>query len=304
MKHIFGPVPSRRLGLSLGVDLIPPKTCTYDCLYCQVGKTTNKLYEPALFTPIEVIRDELKDVLSNTSPDTITMAGSGEPTLYKDIDRVISCIKELTDTRIALLTNGSLLFRHELRAKVLQADIIMPTLSTVFENTFKTIHRPHSDLVMSKIIRGLKELRREYNGLMFVEVVILAGLNDTEEELEALKKTLEDISPDRIQLNTVVRPPSDPTAKSLDTERLEQIKMFFGEKTEIIADIPDKRSKRNTVPQADAIVEMAKRRPVRLIDISDSLNVSQDEAERLIKGLLIKGKIKKQEHEGETFLIG
>ena len=303
MRYIFGPVPSRRLGLSLGIDLIPPKTCSYDCLYCQVGRTTEKYIQPASFIPVEEVRRELEEILEKSVPDTITLAGSGEPTLHCEIDRAISFIKEFTDTRVALLTNGSLLWNEEVRNRVLGADIIMPTLTTAFEETFRAIHRPHNDLNLSRIIGGMKSLRREYSGLMFMEVVLLAGFNDREEEIEALREVIEDISPDRIQLNTVVRPPSDIRAQPLDRGRLEHIKDFFGKKAEIIAHSSPGRSVVEIDSRIDAIIEMARRRPVRVVDISNSLNIPLEETEGIVKGMVIKGRVRVKEHDGETFYV-
>lgn len=303
MQYVFGPVPSRRLGLSLGVDLIPPKTCTYDCLYCQVGKTTDKRIRPAAFHPVEEVCRELEKILKKSTPDTITLAGSGEPTLHRDIDRVISSIRQFTDIRIALLTNGSLLWDEEVRSRVLGADIIMPTLCTVFEETFRAMHRPHEDLNLSRIIEGIQCLRRDYSGLMCLEVVLLEGYNDSEKELEALRDAIKEISPDRVQLNTVVRPPSDSRAQSLDSVRLEQVKEFFGEKAEIIASPPRNRNTGGGDSRIAAIIEMAKRRPVRAVDISHTLNISMEETERVVKGMVIKGRVQLKEYGGEKFYV-
>ena len=123
MSHIFGPVPSRRLGLSLGIDLIPQKACSYDCIYCQVGKTTDRIMEPASFVSVPEIIKELKDVISKTPPDVITLAGSGEPTLNNDIGDVILEIKKITSIPLTLLTNGSLLWNRQVREKVTGVDI-------------------------------------------------------------------------------------------------------------------------------------------------------------------------------------
>ncbi|MDB9822283.1 radical SAM protein [Deltaproteobacteria bacterium] len=303
MEYIFGPVPSRRLGLSLGIDLIPPKTCTYNCLYCQVGRTTCLIMEPEAFVPVSKIIGELEMVLQKVHPDTITLAGSGEPTLHSEIDQVISSIKGTTDTRIALLTNGSLLWREEVRNRVSGADLIMPTLTTVFEDTFRTIHRPHDGLELPLIIEGLKELRKEYEGLIFLEVVLLSGINDGEIELEGLKKVIQEISPDKIQLNTVVRPPSDPRAMSIDMEKLEDIKKYFGERAEIIAGKLSNKISGKHQSMVDVIIEMAKRRPVTGDDIAKVLDTTPEETARLLKGLLVKGAIKKQEHGMEIYYI-
>ena len=212
MSHIFGPVPSRRLGLSLGIDLIPQKACSYDCIYCQVGKTTDRIMEPASFVSVPEIIKELKDVISKTPPDVITLAGSGEPTLNNDIGDVILEIKKITSIPLTLLTNGSLLWNRQVREKVTGVDILIPTLSSVFEETYKKIHRPHPGLYLDDIIRGLKEMRKEYAGDYYLEVVLLAGFNDTEKEISGLLKIINEIQPDKVQLNTVVRPPSDPSA--------------------------------------------------------------------------------------------
>ena len=303
MSYVFGPVPSRRLGLSLGVDLIPPKTCTYDCLYCEVGRTTCHTIETSPLVSLQKISDELETALSKNRPDTITLAGSGEPTLNSEIDRIISFIKERTDIQIALLTNGSLFWKEEVMKKVMSADILLPTLSTVFNGTFKTIHRPCHGLNISMIISGLKDLRKQYNGLIFLEIILLAGINDTEHEVEGLRKTINEISPDRVQLNTVIRPPSDPRARPMEPAHMEKIRDFIGDKAEIIGYMPSKKKSIEHDSARLSVIEMAKRRPVRLIDIAEVLNKTQEEAELLIKGMLIKGDIFEKKHEGEIFYV-
>jgi wyosine [tRNA(Phe)-imidazoG37] synthetase (radical SAM superfamily) len=303
MSYVFGPVPSRRLGLSLGVDLIPAKTCTYDCLYCQVGRTTKKTVRTKAFVPAQEVIDELKKRLEIFTPDAITLSGSGEPTLYSKIDQVIGAIKRITDTKIAILTNGSLFGQAAVRRRVAGADIIMPTLTTAFEETFKTIHRPHPGLHLKSIIEGLKRLRQIYNGQIFLEVFLLAQINDSQEELEGLKKVIDEISPDKIQLNTVVRPPAEQSAIPLDMERLKEIRDFFGEKAEIIAETPlrKRRGKYDTI--VESILEMAKRRPLRASDIATLFNMPLQAAEGLVKGLEIKGTLRQQEHLGEMYYM-
>jgi len=301
MTYVFGPVPSRRLGLSLGVDLIPHKTCTYDCLYCQVGKTTIKVMETKSLTPIQEVINELGQKLEKITPDVITLSGSGEPTLHSQIDQVIDFIRGLTDIKIALLTNGSLFWKEEVRKRVLEADIILPTLSTASEKTFRMIHRPHGELSLSMIIEGLINLRRDYSGSLFLEVVLLAGFNDSDKEIKGLKRVIDQISPDKIQLNTVVRPPADSRAIPLDRKRLEDIKSFFGAKAEIVAYTPLQEQGVEHDSPAKTVLEMIKRRPVRDIDIAEVLNMEVGEVEGLIKGLLLKGLIRKHEHSGDVF---
>ena len=302
MTCVFGPVPSRRLGLSLGVDLIPAKTCTYDCLYCQVGRTTLKTVQTDAFVPIQEVIDELKKRLEIFTPDAVTLSGSGEPTLYSKIDQVIAAIKKITDTKIAILTNGSLFGQEVVRRRVAGADIILPTLTTAFEETFRTIHRSHPELYLKSIIEGLKRLRQMYNGQIFLEVFLLAQINDSEKELKGLKKIIDVISPDKVQLNTVVRPPADQSAISLDMERLKEIRDFFGEKAEIIAEAPLRRSGQYDT-MVESILEMAKRRPLRASDIATLFNMPLQEAEGVVKGLEIKGTLRQQEHLGEVYYM-
>jgi wyosine [tRNA(Phe)-imidazoG37] synthetase (radical SAM superfamily) len=301
MTILFGPVPSRRLGLSLGVDLIPPKTCTYDCLYCQVGRTTLKTVESKIFVPTQEVLDALRLKLDKVRPDFVTFSGSGEPTLHTQIDQAIAFVKERGDVRTAVLTNGSLFWRPEVRERVLEADTVMPTLSTVFEKTFRIIHRPHPDLHLPDILEGLRQLRLEYRGELWVEVVLLAGINDTEEEIQALSAEMERIAPDKIQLNTVVRPPSDSRALPLDRKRMEDIKNYFGPRAEIVAHAEGYRKESVHGPLSVAILEMARRRPVTAADISKALNRSLEDVETTVKGLVIKGHLRSREHMGDTY---
>jgi len=301
MTYVFGPVPSRRLGLSLGIDLVPAKVCSFDCLYCQVGRTTEKRMGTKPFAPLDDVLKELKHRLEKITPDTITLSGSGEPTLHADIDRVIAGIKRLTDIKTAILTNGSLLWKEEVRGKVLGAHIIAPTLSTVFEETFRVIHRPHPELKLDLIIDGLMQLRKVYRGQILLEVVLLAGFNDNERELEGLKKVIDQISPDKIQLNTVVRPPADTRAVALDRQHLVNIKAFFGSKAEIIADIPPKRKRQAVDSMIDTILDTTRRRPMRIVDVANAMDLPRDEVEGLVKGLMLKGKLCRENHGGEIY---
>jgi wyosine [tRNA(Phe)-imidazoG37] synthetase (radical SAM superfamily) len=268
-----------------------------------VGKTTCHTIETSPLVPLQEISDELETALSKNRPDTITLAGSGEPTLNSEIDRIISFIKKRTDIQIALLTNGSLFWKEEVMKKVAAADILLPTLSTVFDGTFKTIHRPCHGLNVSMIISGLKDLRKHYSGLIYLEIILLAGINDTELEVEGLRKTINEISPDRVQLNTVIRPPSDPRARPMEPEHMEKIRDFIGNKAEIIGYMPSKKKSIEHSSARLSVIEMAKRRPVRLIDIAEALNKTQEEAELLIKGMLIKGDISEKQHESVIFYI-
>ncbi len=302
-SRIFGPVPSRRLGLSLGIDLVPFKTCTYDCIYCQVGRTTNKTVECKEFFPVEDILSQLRKRVLSDSFDVITFSGSGEPTLYNKLDELVYEIKKITDTKIALLTNGSLLWRDEVRRKVLGVDIILPTITSIFEKTYKLIHRPHPVLSIEKVIDGLIRLRSEYKGKIFLELFVLKGINDNEDELNPLKEVIDKINPEKIQINTPVRPPSERVVTAVDREGLEKIRKFLGSKAEIIAHTYRSAFKEVKGDITQAILEMIKRRPVRDKDISDALGVDTSVVRSIIKGLLIKGMISEYEHLGDTYYV-
>jgi wyosine [tRNA(Phe)-imidazoG37] synthetase (radical SAM superfamily) len=303
MSYVFGPVPSRRLGLSLGVDLIPAKTCTFDCLYCQLGRTLCKTLNSKPYVPVDDVIAEIQRKLLDTVPDVITLAGSGEPTLHSEIDQVIDSIKQMTDIKVVVLTNGSLLWREEIRRRLLKADIIVPTLSSALDHTFKMIHRPHEGLDLASIIDGLKTLRQDYSGQLFLELVFLAGINDSDREVEGLKRLIGQISPEKIHLNTVVRPPADSRAIALDRERLEDIKEQIGEKAEVVAEHFVTGKGRKEISLAGTLLDMIKRRPLRPIDIAVALRLSTTEVDELVTGLLIKGYIRKQEHSGDIYYL-
>jgi wyosine [tRNA(Phe)-imidazoG37] synthetase (radical SAM superfamily) len=268
-----------------------------------VGRTTQKTVQPNAFVPTREVIDELKRRLEIFTPDAVTLSGSGEPTLCSEIAQVIAAIKKITDTRIAILTNGSLFWQDAVRRGVSGADIIMPTLTTAFEETFKTIHRSHPDLHLKRIIEGLKRLRQRYDGQIYLEVFFLAGINDSDRELEGLKKIIELICPDKVQLNTVVRPPADQQAISLDMESLKKIRDFFGDKAEIIAEAHLRRSGAQQDNLAQIILEMAKRRPLRALDIAILFNIPLQEAEGVVRGLEIEGTLRQREHLGEIYYM-
>jgi wyosine [tRNA(Phe)-imidazoG37] synthetase (radical SAM superfamily) len=287
--HIFGPVPSRRLGRSLGIDLIPSKTCTYDCLYCQVGLTTQKTIERKCWIPVEEIIAELKDKLS-TKPDCITLSGSGEPTLYSDCGRLITEIKKITDIPIAVITNGSLLFMPEVRNDIKNADIVMPSLDAGDEETFKKLNRPAPEITFDKMLEGLIDFRREFAGKYWLEVFLIAGLNDSDEQVDKLAACIEKIKPDCVQLNTVSRPPVE-DVRAVSHQRLEQIVQRIYKNAEVIADFKSDVQAGDFKAKSEDIVEMLKRRPCSAEDIAGGLKMSKLEVLKHIEKLVGSGKI-------------
>lgn len=301
MKHIFGPVPSRRLGRSLGVDLVPMKTCTLSCRYCQVGPTPETVTLRREYFPADEILSELKARLaSGVATDWITMSGSGEPTLNSAIGRIIDKIKQMTATPVCVITNGTLMNDPAVRRDLLNADAVMPSLDSAVEETFRAMCRPHPDIHVTNIVSGLESFRREFNGLIWLEILFMAGVNDSPTELAALKTAIGRIEPDSVQLNTVVRPPADSDAQAVSQERLEEIRQYFGDRAEIIATFKGVTVEGKPITRDD-VAEYLKRRPGTTDDIAVSLGADRAETERHLKSLERDGLIRLNELFGKKF---
>jgi len=301
MSHLFGPVPSRRLGLSLGVDLVPPKTCTFDCLYCEVGRTTHLTRRRQPHRVQEIIR-ELEDYLASppAALDYVTMAGSGEPTLNLGIREIIAAVKSLTDTPVAVLTNGSLFYLPEVRADVAEADVILPSLDAGREETFQRINRPHPGLSLDLVVSGLKALRREYAGQIWLEIMVLKHLNDQEEELRALKVLLRDLAPDKVQLNTAVRPVADRAAQPLTQEEMEAVARFLGEGIEVVAASRQISPERLAIKDRD-VLDMLARRPMTAGEVAQALGMSLAQVRERLGRLLKSGLVSRDVHREQDF---
>lgn len=294
--YLFGPVPSRRLGISLGVDLVPMKTCTLNCTYCECGRTTNLSLERKEYVPFEAVKEELTHYLShNPAPDYVTFSGSGEPTLNSRVGDVVHFIKNQTlDIPIAVLTNGTLFFQKQTCDDIRDATVVIPSLDAATERVFRKINRPHPQLKIDTIIRGLVKFRKGYSGQIWLEVFIVPGLNDTEQELTALKRAIEEIEPDRIQLNTLDRPGTVPTIHAATWKELEHVLNFWQlENTEIIAKAQERKellSYRTDVESA--ILETIERRPCTLQDLSQFLGLHANELNKYLDVLEADKKIK------------
>lgn len=304
-KHLFGPVPSRRLGISLGVDLVPHKVCSLNCIYCEVGETTNLTIERKEYVPINNVLNELDLFLSqNPTLDFITFSGAGEPTLNSGIGKVISFLNEkYTRYKLALLTNSTLLSNENLRNELYKIDLLLPSLDTVNKDTFTKMNRPNSQLDINKIIEGLIKFRKEFKGKIWLEVFIVPGMNDTEEELSLLKKTIPKINPEKIQLNTLDRPGTESWVKTTTKERLEHIVNYL--KPLPVAIIAKFKS-RNQVKSfnkniENQILETIRRRPCTDKDMVEMLGIHLNELNKYLSELLNKNLIKSEIKERGTF---
>jgi len=301
-KYTYGPVPSRRLGFSLGIDLIPFKNCSFDCIYCQLGKTTNRTIERKEYLPTDEILKGVKEILKKGDHiDYLTFSGSGEPTLHSKIGYLITELKQMTKIPVAVLTNGSLLFMAEVQEGLSGADVVLPTLCATTQEIFKKINKPIPDITIEKVIRGLISFRKIYKGKIWLEIMLVKSINDRQQEIHKLKEVIEKIVPDRIHLNTVVRPPSEKFALPLSTEELQKVKNILGNDAEIIARTKTKREPAYIIDIEKTIFDIIKRRPVTLDDICSVTGLHRNELIKYLDQLRRDNKIKLTEHNSRNY---
>lgn len=299
-SHVFGPVPSRRLGRSLGVDLVPFKTCSYECIYCQLGRTTCKSLERKTWVPVERILQELAEKL-RTRPDYITLSGSGEPTLFRPLDKLIEGIRALTDTPIAVLTNGSLLGIWEVQWELSMADLVIPSLDAGNDAAFRLVNRPHAGLSFERMLEGLVAFRRRFCKKYWLEVFLLGGYTDSERELADIRHCVDLIRPDRVQLNTVTRPPAEERAVAVPRVRLEEIAATFSPHAEVIAEFQSPRPLEVGEASREEIFQLLCRRPCSIDDIAGGLRMHRNEVLKSVEHLSADGLVKETHVGGKRY---
>ncbi len=298
--HIYGPVPSRRLGLSLGVDLVPYKTCSYDCIYCQLGATTTKTIELKNYVPTEeVLADVTEWLTQDGEADYITMSGSGEPTLHSGLARIITRIKELTDIPVAVITNGSLLWLDSVAEACALVDLVVPSLDAGCAEIFAQVNRPHANISFALMLKGLQTFRKRYEGAIWLEVMLVGGVNDSPEQIAAMADLVETIRPERIQVNTVVRPPTEKYAECIAPERLQQLAAMLD--GEVIAPFDASHTHEDKASQTGSILELLKRRPCTVLDIASGLGIHENEVVKQLNNMLEEGTVV-AERRGENVL--
>ena len=295
---------------------MPFKVCTLDCVYCQLGKTARTTTERKEYVPIEPVLAELKEALSEgLAADYITIAGSGEPTLNSRLGDLIDSIKKLTNIPVAILTNGTLLYRQDVRDDCSKADVVMPSLDAGDEQTFQRINRPNSVISIEKLISGQCEFRKVFSGRIWLEVFFVEGINTADEQIAQIKDAIELINPDKVHLNTAVRPTADLKITRLSAEKLQQIAGRLGPKSEVVAEFSPacsgilSESKIEDVPghhfvvnrKTQALLSMLKRRPCSLNDICSGLGIKHNEAIKSISNLQNRGIIQVEEKDGTVF---
>lgn len=293
-KHLFGPVMSRRLGLSLGVDVVPYKYCSLNCVYCEVSRTTHLTIKRKPFYALEDITRELESYLAaNPRLDYITFSGAGEPTLYSELGELISYIKDKYPLyKLALITNSTLLSDHALRNEIMRCDLIVPSLDAVSEEAFEKVNRPHSKLNPQEMIDSLVALRHEYTGIIWLEVFIVPGINDHLEEIELIKQAIEKINPDKVQINSLDRPGAEEWVEPAIYLALEEIRSILQEGIAIPVEIVAKVHQDSliTASEQDVCQEMAellKQTEHTKAELAKALGIHVNESSKLLQHLAI-----------------
>ena len=324
MNHIFGPVNSRRLGRSLGIDLLPKKICNFDCIYCEVGPTTNLTCERKEYVPTDEIIAEIEQYCSDLQQlelvDVVTVTASGEPTLHSGLGRIIKFLKEKTGKPVAVLINGTNLDNADVVADLCQADVVVPSLDAALVKSFRKLNRPALCLDLGEMIEGLIRFSHVYKGQLWLEVLIAEGINDTEEDLQALGEAIGKMRVDRVQLNTVVRPPLEAFARPVSQEKLADIAKSFSlisgvPMVEVIAHGTSIFAKGNDIGEnkekfcflrneelIENILHMLQRRPCTAVDIDRTFLLGgPDKVEQLLEPLVKSGTIEKRTHEDKVY---
>ncbi|UCC94416.1 MAG: radical SAM protein [Candidatus Omnitrophota bacterium] len=305
MSYFYGPVPSRRLGFSLGVDIVPKKLCTFDCVYCQIGRTTKKSTRRISYVDFNVLERELRDIIRKSPKiDYITISGSGEPTLHKDLDKIILTIKRITRGKlpVCVITNSSLLYREDVRNELKGADLIIPSLDAATSKTFKMINRAQKGIGLKHIIDGLIKLRREFKGKIWLEIMLLGGINDTLREAEKFKGLIKKLKPDKVQLNLPVRPPAAAVALP-SSSRVNEIKKILDGNIEIVASSLKARRSKLIQSTECQILNFLKRRPAHLDDLKESLGLNSYETMKSLKKLVKNNKIKAYIYRKKKYFV-
>ncbi|MCX6992263.1 MAG: radical SAM protein [Kiritimatiellaeota bacterium] len=321
-KYLFGPVPSRRFGLSLGVDLMPRKTCTLDCIFCEVGPTTHRTLSRKEYVPTEAVLKELAAWFAlNLKADFITVTGSGEPTLHTRFGDVLAAIRAHGQVRSALLTNSTLLHIPEVRTAAALADVVKVSLSAWDQDSFAAITHPSTGVEFDLLVDGLRKFRQDFSGELWMEVFVVPGLNALRNQVEAIAALARTIRPDRVQLNTAVRPTAQQNVPSLSEPQLRSLAGYFTPAAEVIArfapggvpmhDSPRRSASaepgaRSGLRHADksAVRAMLQRRPCTVEDVAHAFALSREEAETMVRELVGQHVVRAEVRNGETYYLG
>lgn len=300
-KYIFGPVLSRRFGLSLGIDLSPEeKSCNFDCLYCELekAKPIDYIKNPP---KVEDIVNELKDYLSkNQYPDVITITANGEPTLYSDLSNLIDQVNKIKNSsKTLILSNGSTINNPNVREALKKFDIVKLSLDAADQKTFEKIDRSLKGIKIQNLIDGMISFRKEYKGAFVLEVLIVKYVNDDPEVIKRIVEAAKKINPDRVDISTVDRPPAY-RVFPVDNQTLYEIaKMFEGLNVNVALRKNGGDVKKVSLDEQDILNTFKK----RAYSISDIQILFDEKTQEIIKDLLKNGKLKKSNVGNLEFIV-
>jgi wyosine [tRNA(Phe)-imidazoG37] synthetase (radical SAM superfamily) len=304
--HVYGPVPSRRLGRSLGVDLVPLKVCSYDCVYCQLGRTTTKTTERREWVPLAEVLPELRAKLASAGPvDDVALAGSGEPTLHSGLGEVIRAVRTMTSAPIAVLTNGSLLFREDVRQDLFAADLVLPSLDVGDEELFRIVNRPAEGIPFERMVEGLVAFTREFRGEVWLEVLLLDGATEAPSQVAKIASLVGRIAPARVQLGTVARPPSELFAQTVSAARLLSIASLLPGRVEVLPPPgePEARGSGERSAGTAEVLDLLRRRPCTAEDVAEGLALHRNEATKVLDRLTAAGEVRTVVSGGRFFFV-
>lgn len=299
-SYVYGPVPSRRLGFSLGIDLIPYKLCPLDCIYCQLGRTTRLTTRRAAYVAVGDVLAELEATLRMVpAPDFITLSGSGEPTLHSGIGPLIDGIRKISRVPVAVLTNGVLLGEKDVQAGCLKADVVIPSLDAGDEEGYLRVNRPMARLSFQSLVEGIRLFRELFHGETWLEIMILAGLTDSDAEVEKIASMARKINPHKIHLNTAVRPPAEESARAVSFQELERIAALFQPRAEVIFEPPAGEVSPGIT--MDKVLMALERRPCTIQDIALVSGISPVEAVKIVEEMMRENRIRRILKSGHPY---
>ena len=303
-RYLFGPVPSRRLGLSLGVDLVPMKTCSLNCVFCEVGRTTRHTLERREYVPLRDVLAELELWESRGGrAEYITLAGSGEPTLHTGFGRVLEFVRSRPRFASALLTNGTLFTESDVRRDACAADVVKLSLSAWDQASFERLHRPCKGVTLTDMVAGYRAFRRDYKGTLWVEVFLVPGFNDRTEDVRRIAALVASVAPDRIHLNTAVRPTAEQGVGLVEADRLEQLADLFRPRADVIASFSSRQADGGATDDT-AILDMLRRRPCTAAQVAAAFGLEVGRVQRMLENSLRRGDVEAVDQGGEKYFVG